>query len=207
VLALDALLRWLDVAGVAVFAISGALVAARKRLDVVGFMVVGVLTGFGGGTLRDLLLGRTPIFWLQRPELIAAAALAALAVFMLRPRLNGGFAALLWADALGMALYAVLGAEIALLSGAQAWAAVLLGVVTASFGGVLRDIVCDELPLLLQREIYALAALAGASVFVGLRLEGVWRDTALLCGMTVGFAIRGAAIRFGWSLPTYRPRD
>jgi len=204
VLTLDALLRWLDVAGVAVFAVSGALVATQKRLDVVGVMVIAVLTGFGGGTLRDLLLGRTPIFWLQRPELIAAAALAALAVFFLRPPRGEPSAALLWADALGMALYAVLGAEIALLSGAQPWAAVLLGTVTASFGGVLRDVVCNEIPLLLQREIYALAALAGAATFVLLRLEGVWRDPALLAGIAVGFAIRGAAIRFGWSLPTYR---
>ena len=203
-LTLDALLRWLDVAGVAVFAVSGALVATQKRLDVVGVMVIAVLTGFGGGTLRDLLLGRTPIFWLQRPELIAAAALAALAVFFLRPPRGEPSAALLWADALGMALYAVLGAEIALLSGAQPWAAVLLGTVTASFGGVLRDVVCNEIPLLLQREIYALAALAGAATFVLLRLEGVWRDPALLAGIAVGFAIRGAAIRFGWSLPTYR---
>jgi len=204
VLTLDALLRWLDVAGVAVFAVSGALVATQKRLDVVGVMVIAVLTGFSGGTLRDLLLGRTPIFWLQRPELIAAAALAALAVFFLRPPRGEPSAALLWADALGMALYAVLGAEIALLSGAQPWAAVLLGTVTASFGGVLRDVVCNEIPLLLQREIYALAALAGAATFVLLRLEGVWRDPALLAGIAVGFAIRGAAIRFGWSLPTYR---
>lgn len=205
-IALDALLGWLDVAGVAVFAVSGALVAAQKRLDLLGFTVIAVLTGFGGGTLRDLLLGRTPIFWLQRPELIAAAGAAAFAVFMLRPRPTGEFTALLWADAVGMALYAVLGAEIALLSGAQPWAAVLLGVVTASFGGVLRDVVCDEIPLLFQKEIYALAALAGAATFVALRLNGIWRDPALLIGVAVGFAIRGAAIRFGWSLPTYRPR-
>lgn len=204
--ALDALLRWLDLAGIAVFAVSGALVAAQKRLDVVGFVVVAVLTGLGGGTLRDLLLGRTPIFWLRAPELIAVAAAAAVAVFFLRPRIADRFPALLWADAAGLALFAVLGTEIALISGAQPWAAVLLGTVTASFGGVLRDIVCNEIPLLLRQEIYALAALAGGTVFVVLRLEGIWRDPALLTGMLVTFAIRGAAIRFGWSLPNYRPR-
>ena len=204
--ALDALLRWLDLAGIAVFAVSGALVAAQKRLDVVGFVVVAVLTGLGGGTLRDLLLGRTPIFWLRAPELIAVAAAAAVAVFVLRPRIADRMPALLWADAAGLALFAVLGTEIALISGAQPWAAVLLGTVTASFGGVLRDIVCNEIPLLLRQEIYALAALAGGTVFVVLRLEGIWRDPALLTGMLVTFAIRGAAIRFGWSLPNYRPR-
>ena len=205
--ALDALLRWLDLAGIAVFAVSGALVAAQKRLDVVGFVVVAVLTGLGGGTLRDLLLGRTPIFWLRAPELIAVAAAAAVAVFVLRPRIADRMPALLWADAAGLALFAVLGTEIALISGAQPWAAVLLGTVTASFGGVLRDIVCNEIPLLLRQEIYALAALAGGTVFVVLRLEGIWRDPALLTGMLVTFAIRGAAIRFGWSLPNYRPRS
>jgi uncharacterized membrane protein YeiH len=207
VTALDALLRWLDLAGIAVFAVSGALVAAQKRLDVVGFVVVAVLTGLGGGTLRDLLLGRTPIFWLRAPELIAVAAAAAVAVFVLRPRIADRMPALLWADAAGLALFAVLGTEIALISGAQPWAAVLLGTVTASFGGVLRDIVCNEIPLLLRQEIYALAALAGGTVFVVLRLEGIWRDPALLTGMLVTFAIRGAAIRFGWSLPNYRPRS
>ncbi len=86
------------------------------------------------------------------------------------------------------------------------WAAVLLGVVTASFGGVLRDVVCNEIPLLLRKEIYALAALAGAAVFVVLRMQGVWRDAALLAGVAVCFAIRAAAIARGWSLPAYRGR-
>lgn len=203
---LDALLRWLDMAGIAVFAASGALVASRKRMDAVGFVLIAAVTGFGGGTVRDLLLGRTPPYWLRDPTWLAVASGVALLVFFTAHRLESRFRALLWADAVGLALYAVLGTEIALLAGAQPWAAVLLGVVTATFGGVVRDVVCNEVPLLLRKEIYALAALAGAAAFVGLRMNGVWRDPALLAGMGVAFAIRAVAILRGWSLPAYRPR-
>jgi uncharacterized membrane protein YeiH len=204
--ALDALLRWLDLAGIAVFAASGALVASRKRMDAVGFILIAAVTGFGGGTVRDLLLGRTPPFWLRDPTWLAVASSVAVLVFFTAPRIESRFRALLWADAVGLALYAVLGAEIALLSGAKPWAAVLLGVVTATFGGVARDVVCNEIPLLLRKEIYALAALAGATVFVVLRVNGVWRDPSLLAGMAVAFGIRALAIQRGWSLPRYKAR-
>ncbi|MCB4824031.1 trimeric intracellular cation channel family protein [Roseicella aerolata] len=204
--AFDALLRWLDIAGIAVFAASGALVASRKRMDAVGFVLVAAVTGFGGGTLRDLLLGRIPPFWLRDPVWLAVAGSVALLIFFTAHRVESRFRALLWADAVGLALFAVLGAEIALLSGATPWAAVLLGVVTATFGGVVRDVLCAEVPLLLRKEIYALAALAGAAVFVGLRMQGVWRDPALLAGMAVAFSIRAVAIARGWSLPAYKPR-
>ena len=109
-------------------------------------------------------------------------------MFFTAPRIESRFRALLWADAVGLALFAVLGAEIALLAGARPWAAVLLGVVTATFGGVARDVICNEIPLLLRKEIYALAALAGAAAFVLLRVNGVWRDPALLAGMAVASA-------------------
>lgn len=203
---IETLLRWLDLAGIAVFAASGALVASRKQMDAVGFILIAAVTGFGGGTVRDLLLGRTPVFWLRDPALLAVASSIAVLVFFTAHRVENRFRALLWADAVGLALFAVLGAEIALIAGANPWAAVLLGVVTATFGGVVRDVICNEIPLLLRKEIYALAALAGATVFVLLRMQGVWRDPALLGGMAVCFAIRAAAIARGWSLPAYRGR-
>jgi uncharacterized membrane protein YeiH len=204
--ALDALLWWLDIAGIAVFAASGALVASRKQMDAVGFVLIAAVTAFGGGTVRDLLLGRVPPFWLRDPTWLAVASAVAILVFFTAHRIESRFRALLWADAVGLALFAVLGAEIALLAGATPWAAVLLGVVTATFGGVVRDVICNEIPLLLRKEIYALAALAGAAVFVTLRINGVWRDPALLAGLAVAFAIRAVAIARGWSLPAYKPR-
>lgn len=203
---LDTLIGWLDLAGIAVFAASGALVAARKRMDLVGFIVIGGATGFGGGTIRDLLLGRTPVGWLRDPAPLAVATAAAVLVFFAAHRLRQRQTALLWADAVGMALFAVLGAEVALIAGTPPWAAVLLGMVSACFGGVLRDVLCAEVPLLLQKEVYALAALAGAAAFILLRVNGVWRDPALLAGMAVGFGVRAAAITRGWSLPAYDQR-
>ncbi len=198
---LDQLLRWLDLAGVAVFAASGALVASRKRLDVVGMVVIASVAGFGGGTVRDLLLGRAPVFWLRAPELLAVCAAVAVFAFFAAHRLESRFRALLWADAVGMALYAVVGAEIALLAGASPWAAVLMGVVTSTFGGVLRDVICNELPLILRREIYATAAAAGAAAFVALRVEGVWREPAVAAGVLVAFGIRAAALLVPARLP------
>jgi uncharacterized membrane protein YeiH len=206
VIGFETLLRWLDLAGIAVFAASGALVASRKQLDVVGFVLIAAVTGFGGGTVRDLLMGRTPVFWLRDPALLAVASAVGALVFFTAHRIENRFRALLWADAVGLALYAVLGAEIALVGGMAPWAAVLLGVVTATFGGVLRDVICNEIPLLLRKEIYALAALAGAAAFVLLRMHGIWRDTALLAGMALCFGIRAAAIARGWSLPAYAAR-
>lgn len=206
VTAFEAWLRWLDLAGVAVFAASGALVASRKRLAAVGFVLIAAITGLGGGTVRDLLLGRTPVFWLREPTLLAVCAAVAVLVFFTAHRLESRFRALLWADAVGLALFAVLGAEIALVAGAAPWAAVLLGVVTATIGGILRDVVCNELPLVLRREIYVTAAAAGAALFVALRIEGVWREPAVAAGIALAFGIRALALWRGWSLPAYRAR-
>jgi uncharacterized membrane protein YeiH len=203
---LDDALRLLDWLGIAVFAISGGLVASRKQLDIVGFVLIATVTGFGGGTLRDLLLGRTPVFWLGRPELLGIAAAAGLIVFFTAHLVESRFRALLWADAVGLALYAVLGAEIALIAGADPWAAVLLGVVTATGGGILRDIICNELPLILRREIYITAAAAAAVTYVALRLAPLPRDLALPAGIAIGFGIRAAALLRGWSLPPYKAR-
>jgi len=203
---LDTTLRLLNAAGIAVFAISGALVASRKQMDAVGFMLIACVTGFGGGTLRDLLLGRTPVFWLQRPDLLAIAAVSGLLVFLTAHLVESRFKTLLWADAVGLALFSVLGAEVALIAGADPWAAVLLGVVTAIGGGILRDMICNELPLILRREIYITAAAVGAVTYVLLRLAPLPRDIAVPAGILLGFVIRAAAIRFGWSLPSYRAR-
>ena len=203
---LAAWLPWLDLAGIAVFAASGALVASRQQMDAVGFVLIAGLTGFGGGTLRDLLLGRTPVFWLIDPQPVLVAAAVAMLVFLTAHRIENRYRALLWADAAGLALFAVLGAEIALAAGATPWAAVLLGVMSATMGGILRDVVCNELPLILRREIYATAAAAGAGVFVLMASQGLPRDWSIPAGVAVAFLIRAAALAFGWSLPPYRAR-
>lgn len=197
-LALEAL-GWI---GTAAFATAGALAAARKRLDPVGFLLVAGVTAFGGGTLRDLLLG-LPVAWLGRADLAILAACFALLVFFLAPRIERRVALLLWADAAGMAVFAVLGAETALRAGAAPWVAVMMGVMTASFGGLIRDMVCGEIPLILRREIYATAAAAGAGAFLALHGLEVGRVLAVGAGALVAFGIRAAALGGGWSLPAY----
>ena len=152
------------------------------------------------------LLGRTPVFWLRSPELLAMAAGVAVLVFFTANRFESRFRALLWADAVSLAPHAVLGAEIALLAGAKPWAAMLLGVVTATFGGIARDVICNEVPLILRREIYVTAAAAGAAMFVLPRTVDVGREPAFIAGALSCFAIHAAAIHLGWSLPRYRAR-
>ncbi|MBP0444118.1 trimeric intracellular cation channel family protein [Roseomonas sp. SSH11] len=197
-LALEAL-GWI---GTAAFATAGALAAARKRMDPVGFLLVAGVTAFGGGALRDLMLG-LPVAWLTRPDLAILAAVFALLVFFVAPRIERRVALLLWADAAGMAVFAVLGAETASRAGAAAWVAVLMGVMTASFGGLIRDVICGEIPLILRREIYATAAAAGAGAFLALERLGAARTIAVAAGVLVAFITRAAALGGGWSLPAY----
>ncbi len=197
-----AILTW---AGVAVFAVAGALTASRKQLDPVGFILIAAVTAFGGGTLRDLMLG-VPVFWLQAPGFVGLTVALAILTFFLAHLVERRFIVLVWADAIGMALFAVLGAEAAQRFGATPWSAVLMGTITATFGGILRDVICAELPLILRREIYVTAAALGATVFVALYHAGAGREAAVAAGMVAGFGLRAASILRGWSLPAYKAR-
>ena len=203
---MNALVPWLELAGVAVFAASGALTASRKRLDVVGFVFVGTVTGIGGGTLRDLLLGQGAVAWIRDPVALYLTSLVSVLVYFTAHQIESRFRVLLWADAVGLALFAVTGAKVALAGGAPPAVAVLMGVMSATFGGLIRDVVCNATPLILRREIYATAAAAGAVTFVALTLAGTPPVAATAVGFAVGFAIRAAALAFGLSVPVYRPR-
>jgi uncharacterized membrane protein YeiH len=203
---MDQLLFWLDLVGVAVFAVSGGLTAARKQLDLVGFLFVAAVTGIGGGTLRDLLLDRGPVFWVQQPFYLWVISVAAVLTFFVAPHVERRYAALLWADAVGLAVFSVLGAQTALSVGAGATVAVLMGTMTATFGGLIRDVVCTETPLILRKEIYATAAAAGAAVLVALEAVGAPAPVGAALGMAVAFATRATALVFGLSLPAYRSR-
>lgn len=202
---MHALPFWLDALGVFVFALSGALNASRKELDIVGFILVASVTGVGGGTLRDLLLDR-PVFWIGEPDFLLVTTLAAVLVYFTAPAIESRHRVLLWADALGLSIYSVLGAGIARSLGTDWSVAILMGVMTATFGGLIRDVVCHETPLILRREIYASAAAAGAAVAVALPAAGLSGVTAALAGFATTLAIRAAALLFDLSIPTYRPR-
>ncbi|RME63640.1 MAG: trimeric intracellular cation channel family protein [Alphaproteobacteria bacterium] len=189
--------------GTAVFAVSGALMAMRKRMDLVGVVFLATVTGVGGGTLRDILLGAVPVAWVKAPHDIAICIAAGGGTMLLARRAARLRKALAWADAAGLALFAVLGTHKALAAGAHPFVAVLFGAVSASAGGIIRDVVCNEVPILLQREIYITAAILGGAVFVLLpdTLPFAMR-AALACASA--FGLRGLAIWRRWTLPAPR---
>ena len=191
----------LDYAAVAVFGATGALAAARRKHDIVTFGFFAAVTGVGGGTLRDLLIG-APVFWVGRPEYVIVCLLAALAVWIVGPRRMRG-RILTWLDAVGMAAYAVVGALKAQSLGVPPFPAVVMGVLTATFGGVIRDVLAHEPSVLLQRELYVTPALAGAATFVILGLVDTPTIPAGIAGFVVALTIRAGAILWKWALPGF----
>ena len=203
----------IEAAGVAVFALTGALVAARKGMDPFGFILLATVTGVGGGTLRDLLLGR-PVAWVEAPLsviLCTVVALAAWAIAYLRPGRMDGWSAkrlLIWADAAGLALFAVAGTQKALAAGVPPLSAVALGAVTASFGGILRDILAgDRAMVLWSRDFYVTAAAAGAGATALLTTLGLSAPLVMLGGLAAGFGLRAGSILLGWSFPNLPGSD
>lgn len=193
-----------DHMAVAVFAVTGALMASRKQMDIFGFVMLGTVTGVGGGSLRDLLLD-VPVFWVSAPSYVMTCVTAAALTYFLAHLVQSRYRVILWLDAVGLALFAVLGAEKALTVEAVPVIAVVMGVMSSTFGGIIRDVVSGEVPLLLRREIYVTAALAGSVVFVAM-VTGFGLDIRIAgaSGFVCCFAVRGFALRFGWSLPTYK---
>ncbi|HEV6968088.1 trimeric intracellular cation channel family protein [Roseateles sp.] len=196
-----------EVAATLAFALSGLLAGARKQLDVVGLCVVAGLSAFGGGTLRDVLLDRRPFFWVEHADwLWGLMALCFAAMLFLRGRhLALTERAIQWPDALGLGLFTANGALLALDLGMPAIVAVLMGVITATFGGVLRDIVCNEIPAAFHdHRPYALCSFVGAWVLVAaVRLDAPqWAAISAAAGTAV--ALRGLALWTGWTLPAWR---
>ncbi|MCB6177676.1 trimeric intracellular cation channel family protein [Rhodobacter sp. Har01] len=202
----EAALQLLDYAAVAVFPVTGALAASRSQLDVVGFIFVACLTATGGGTTRDAILDRT-VFWVADPVILAVATAAAVLVFFTAHLLESRYRALLWIDAFALAV-AVPAGVAAAQAAEQGWPIVLvMGMVTGCLGGLMRDVVCNEVPLVLkQGELYVTCAFAGAGVAVLAGLAGASEMTALVaCALTV-LVLRAGSLGFGWRLPVYRTR-
>lgn len=193
------LIELVDRVGVFVFALSGGMVAVRHRMDLLGVLVVSLFPAVGGGTLRDLLLG-VPVFWLTDQASLILALCAGLAAFLFAnfwARLH----ALVWVDAAGLALFAVVGASKAYAVDGSFLVSVFMGALTATAGGLIRDVVCNESPMLLREEVYATAAIAGASTFWLAREGGLAGQESLLIGALVAFGVRSAGIVFNLRLP------
>jgi len=197
-----------DLFGVAVFAITGALMAGRKSMDLFGVLVIAVITALGGGTLRDLILDNHPVSWIRNDTYILVASIAAVGtvlwVRLTRPIHEHG---LLVADAFGLAVFTVIGTEVALQHAVPHSTAVIMGVMTGVAGGVMRDVICNEIPLIFQKEIYATACILGSLVFIVLRELDTphWLDTGI--AMLVVLLTRLAAIRWHLSLPRFHLLD
>ncbi|MBL0370475.1 trimeric intracellular cation channel family protein [Rhizobium sp. KVB221] len=199
-------LEFLDYLAIALFAATGGLAASRKQLDLVGFIFLASITGIGGGTFRDIILGQLPVFWVKNPNYLLACLFSGILVFFTAHLFESRYRLLIWLDAIGMSAYAALGAAKGLAATGSPLVAIVTGMLTATFGGVLRDIVAGEPSVLLRPEIYVTAALAGAAVYTG---ASYMQMSELVCfglAMATAFSIRGGALRFGWTMPVYRGR-
>ncbi len=193
-----------EILGTIVFALSGALTASRKRFDLSGVTLIAFAVGNGGGTIRDLLLGNTPVFWIQDINYIIVSILTGIVGFYIAEYIHVRRKALLIADALGLGIFAIAGAKIAMGQGYYGPIAAIMGCITAVGGGVIRDILCDEIPMILHRELYAIAAIMGSGAFVILYHLGVNSFfNASICVMLVFFA-RIAALTWEINLPKLR---
>ena len=195
----------LDLVGVVVFAVAGSLAAGRKRMDIFGVVMVALVTALGGGTLRDLTLGIKPVFWVSDPLYILVAVTASILTFIMARSFDLPKRLLVIADAFGLAIFTVIGARIALAQSVHPAVAIVMGVMTGVAGGMIRDVLSGEIPLILRREIYATASLCGAGVFVGLSHLPAPTPLATVIAVAVTLAVRLAAIYWKLSLPVFAP--
>ena len=202
----DSSIAALDWLGIVVFTISGALVASRNQMDVIGFILLGTVTGIGGGTIRDLLLDSQPVFWMDRPEYLGVCMIVSVAVFFTAHLAASRHQWILWFDALGLALFATAGAEKANALGEAPLVSITMGVITACFGGIIRDVLGKEDSIIFSHEIYVTAVVLAASTYIVLHPLGLQREIAIVIALACGFGLRAGALSFGWALPRYKPR-
>ena len=198
------LLFVINLAGTAAFAVSGALLAAKKKMDWVGFIFIANVTGIGGGTLRDVILD-VPVFWLIDWYYIVICSVSAIITYFATQQISRKSKALLWADAIGMALFSVLGAQKALALGADIPVAVIMGVFSACLGGIVRDVILNDVPVVFQKEIYITASLCGAIAYcVCDTLLSITGFYAVAIGCVVAFVVRAIAIITNLSMPAHK---
>ncbi|MEH6622339.1 MULTISPECIES: trimeric intracellular cation channel family protein [Dietzia] len=189
--------------GITAEAMTGALAAGRERMDLFGVVIVACVTAIGGGSIRDVLLGHYPLIWVEHPSYLALVALAAVLTVVVAPIMRHFRVLFLGLDALGLTVFAIIGARIALETGHGVLIAVAAAVITGVFGGVMRDLLCDRVPLVFRQELYASIAILAALVFVGLTAVGVPENWSASITLVVGFSLRVAAIRFKLGLPVF----
>ena len=200
------LFQVLDFAGVAVFAATGALAASRKQLDIIGFIFLAAIAGIGGGTLRDIILAQSAIFWVETPSYLTVCVGVAFIAYFTAHLFESRYKLLLWLDALGVSAYCVVGASKGFAATGSATVALVTGVLTATCGGILRDLLAGQRSVLLRPEVYVAAALSGSAIYMVLIALALPQLFAVICGFGLAFVIRGGALIYGWSLPTYKSK-
>lgn len=199
--------HWIDLAGVFVFAISGTLMAYKKQFDGFGVVVLASVTAIGGGTVRDMILD-VPVFWLKDPSFFYVILLAAL-ITILWLRINDKFPLryLLLADAFGLAFFNVMGLQKALAYGASPFVAIALGTMTGVFGGLIRDVICREVPVVLRGELYATTCIAGGAAYVLLSMLGFTNEVGMVAAVLTTLILRLFAMKWHWHLPVFEQHD
>ncbi|MFT6153097.1 MAG: putative membrane protein YeiH [Bermanella sp.] len=197
------MIYWFDLFGTVIFALTGLLAAKDKKLDWYGGMVLAMVTAIGGGTFRDITLGNTPVFWMLDATYIWVIVITCLLATPVISRITAPGRWLVWSDAFGLALFNVIGCKVALNAGMEPIIAVFLGVATGTFGGMIRDLIINEIPLVLRKEIYATAALLGGLTYILLWALELPTGVAECLSMGVCFVIRILAINKHWSLPKF----
>ena len=200
---MNGVIHVVDVLAVGVFAITGALAAAERKLDILGFILFGTITGIGGGTARDLLLGTDTVFWIGDTRYLWVCFGASILTWFLAPLLKSLHRVLVWADALGVALFCVLGTVKAQQWGAPPVVSVVMGMMTATFGSIMRDTLLNQEPVLLGPEIYVTAALLGSASYLALQAVPATAALAMPLAMGLAFSLRASAIVFDLRLPKY----
>lgn len=198
----------IDILGTLAFATSGVLVAMEKKLDLFGVFIIGFVTAVGGGTLRDLLIGHTPVVWMESPVYMVSIVFAVIVTVLMQNRISYLRTSLFLFDTIGIGLYTMVGVEKGLAAGLSPVMCITLGTITASFGGVLRDILCNEIPVIFRKEIYATACILGGAGYFLLRQSPITDEYAYVAAILLVIGIRLLAVRFGISLPgIYRGRE
>jgi len=199
----SSVISFLDFFGVAVFAISGALTAGHKKLDIFGVIVVALITCLGGGTLRDLILNSHPVIWVENTNYLLVGILSAFSTFLVVRLYQMPMRLLEVCDAIGLAFFTIAGMQKAQLLGHSAEISLLMGVMTGVAGGILRDTLCNEIPLIFHKEIYALAAITGGALFLLLQYFGFGSEISMIIGMLAILTLRLTGIFMGLSMPAF----
>ncbi|QEI06391.1 trimeric intracellular cation channel family protein [Pigmentiphaga aceris] len=197
------MLTFIYLVAIAAEAMSGALAAGRRNMDVFGVAVIAFVTALGGGTVRDVILGNFPIGWTQHPGYIALVISAGLLTVLVAPHMHRLKRLFLALDAMGLVAFSLIGCDIALRMNYALPVVIMAGMITGIFGGVLRDVLCNQMPVVFQRELYASVSLVVCCLFLGLRALDVNHELTTVLSFVVGIAMRMLALRFGWKLPTF----